>query len=102
METGILAEWYVSEGSSFSAGEPLAKVETDKGETNRLVTLFPANRHAIIMLSSDDDSSGNYFAKLYLWFNRILMHRHHCYNLGSQSIHGKPLGSVSIYDRKIF
>jgi len=30
METGILAEWYVSEGSSFSAGEPLAKVETDK------------------------------------------------------------------------
>lgn len=33
METGILAEWYVSEGSSFSAGEPLAKVETDKGET---------------------------------------------------------------------
>ena len=31
METGVLAEWYVSEGSTFSAGEPLAKVETDKG-----------------------------------------------------------------------
>lgn len=30
METGILAEWYVSEGSTFSAGQPLAKVETDK------------------------------------------------------------------------
>jgi len=30
METGILAEWYVSEGSEFSAGEPLAKIETDK------------------------------------------------------------------------
>lgn len=30
METGILAEWYVSEGSEFSAGQPLAKIETDK------------------------------------------------------------------------
>lgn len=30
METGILAEWYVSEGSNFSAGQPLAKIETDK------------------------------------------------------------------------
>ncbi|CAJ1957278.1 unnamed protein product [Cylindrotheca closterium] len=30
METGVLAEWYVSEGSEFSAGEPLAKIETDK------------------------------------------------------------------------
>ena len=30
METGILAEWYVSEGSEFSAGQSLAKIETDK------------------------------------------------------------------------
>eukprot|EP00536_Pseudo-nitzschia_multiseries_P001517 jgi/Psemu1/234700/estExt_Genewise1.C_190138 len=30
METGILSEWYVEEGSGFSAGESLAKIETDK------------------------------------------------------------------------
>lgn len=30
METGTLSEWYVEEGSSFSAGESLAKIETDK------------------------------------------------------------------------
>jgi pyruvate dehydrogenase E2 component (dihydrolipoamide acetyltransferase) len=30
METGILSEWYVSEGSSFVAGAALAKIETDK------------------------------------------------------------------------
>jgi pyruvate dehydrogenase E2 component (dihydrolipoamide acetyltransferase) len=30
METGILAEWYVSEGSKFIAGQSLAKIETDK------------------------------------------------------------------------
>lgn len=30
METGVLAEWYVQEGSQFSAGEALAKIETDK------------------------------------------------------------------------
>ena len=30
METGILAEWYVSEGSEFTAGAALAKIETDK------------------------------------------------------------------------
>eukprot|EP00980_Cylindrotheca_fusiformis_P022866 scaffold9857_cov127-Cylindrotheca_fusiformis.AAC.12 len=30
METGILAEWYVSEGSGFVAGEAIAKIETDK------------------------------------------------------------------------
>ena len=30
METGILAEWYVQEGSSFSAGQAIAKIETDK------------------------------------------------------------------------
>lgn len=30
METGVLAEWYVSEGSEFIAGQALAKIETDK------------------------------------------------------------------------
>jgi hypothetical protein len=30
METGVLAEWYLSEGSSFIAGEAIAKIETDK------------------------------------------------------------------------
>ena len=30
METGILAEWYVQEGSFFSAGQAIAKIETDK------------------------------------------------------------------------
>jgi len=30
METGILSEWYVEEGAGFSAGEALAKIETDK------------------------------------------------------------------------
>lgn len=30
METGILAEWYIQEGSSFAAGEAIAKIETDK------------------------------------------------------------------------
>ncbi|VEU38604.1 unnamed protein product [Pseudo-nitzschia multistriata] len=30
METGILSEWYVEEGAGFSAGESLAKIETDK------------------------------------------------------------------------
>lgn len=30
METGVLAEWYLSEGSSFAAGEAIAKIETDK------------------------------------------------------------------------
>ena len=29
METGILAEWYLEEGSEFSAGDALAKIETD-------------------------------------------------------------------------
>merc|ERR1740139_663600 len=27
---GILSEWYVEEGAGFSAGEALAKIETDK------------------------------------------------------------------------
>ena len=30
METGNLSEWYVEEGSGFSAGESIAKIETDK------------------------------------------------------------------------
>lgn len=30
METGILSEWYVEEGSEFSAGQSIAKIETDK------------------------------------------------------------------------
>lgn len=30
METGSLSEWYVEEGSMFSAGEAIAKIETDK------------------------------------------------------------------------
>lgn len=30
MESGTLSEWYVEEGGSFSAGESLAKIETDK------------------------------------------------------------------------
>jgi pyruvate dehydrogenase E2 component (dihydrolipoamide acetyltransferase) len=30
METGVLAEWYIPEGSSFIAGQALAKIETDK------------------------------------------------------------------------
>jgi pyruvate dehydrogenase E2 component (dihydrolipoamide acetyltransferase) len=30
METGVLAEWYLQEGSAFSAGEAIAKIETDK------------------------------------------------------------------------
>ena len=30
MESGALAEWYVKEGDSFSAGDGLAKIETDK------------------------------------------------------------------------
>ena len=30
METGILAEWYLAEGAGFSAGEAIAKIETDK------------------------------------------------------------------------
>lgn len=30
MESGVLAEWYVEEGGSFSAGESIAKIETDK------------------------------------------------------------------------
>jgi pyruvate dehydrogenase E2 component (dihydrolipoamide acetyltransferase) len=30
METGILAEWYLTEGAHFSAGEAIAKIETDK------------------------------------------------------------------------
>jgi pyruvate dehydrogenase E2 component (dihydrolipoamide acetyltransferase) len=30
METGILAEWYLGEGAEFSAGEAIAKIETDK------------------------------------------------------------------------
>ena len=30
METGTLSEWYVEEGSGFSAGESIAKIETDK------------------------------------------------------------------------
>ena len=30
METGILSEWYVEEGGGFSAGESIAKIETDK------------------------------------------------------------------------
>ena len=30
METGILSEWFISEGDSFAAGQALAKIETDK------------------------------------------------------------------------
>jgi pyruvate dehydrogenase E2 component (dihydrolipoamide acetyltransferase) len=30
METGILSEWYIPEGSAFAAGQSLAKIETDK------------------------------------------------------------------------
>jgi len=30
METGTLTEWYVEEGGAFSAGESIAKIETDK------------------------------------------------------------------------
>jgi len=30
METGTLSEWYLEEGSEFSAGESIAKIETDK------------------------------------------------------------------------
>jgi Biotin-requiring enzyme len=30
MESGTLAEWYLKEGDSFSAGAGLAKIETDK------------------------------------------------------------------------
>jgi len=30
METGVLSEWYTEEGSGFSAGESIAKIETDK------------------------------------------------------------------------
>jgi len=30
METGVLSEWYVEEGGFFSAGESIAKIETDK------------------------------------------------------------------------
>jgi biotin carboxyl carrier protein len=30
MESGTLAEWYLKEGDSFSAGDGLAKIETDK------------------------------------------------------------------------
>lgn len=30
MSSGSLAEWYVAEGDSFSAGDALAKIETDK------------------------------------------------------------------------
>ena len=30
METGTLTEWYVEEGGGFSAGESIAKIETDK------------------------------------------------------------------------
>ena len=30
MSSGALAEWYVTEGDSFSAGDGLAKIETDK------------------------------------------------------------------------
>jgi len=30
MDSGVLAEWYVSEGSKFSAGDVIAKIETDK------------------------------------------------------------------------
>lgn len=30
METGTLSEWYMEEGQAFSAGEALAKIETDK------------------------------------------------------------------------
>lgn len=30
MESGSLAEWYVAEGESFSAGKAIAKIETDK------------------------------------------------------------------------
>ena len=30
MDTGALAEWYVAEGDSFTAGDVLAKIETDK------------------------------------------------------------------------
>jgi len=30
METGNLSEWYIEEGSGFSAGESIAKIETDK------------------------------------------------------------------------
>ena len=30
METGVLSEWFVEEGSEFSAGQSLAKIETDK------------------------------------------------------------------------
>jgi pyruvate dehydrogenase E2 component (dihydrolipoamide acetyltransferase) len=30
METGILAEWYLAEGAGFSAGDAIAKIETDK------------------------------------------------------------------------
>lgn len=30
MESGVLAEWYLSEGDSFAAGDAVAKIETDK------------------------------------------------------------------------
>lgn len=30
MDSGALAEWYLKEGDSFSAGDSLAKIETDK------------------------------------------------------------------------
>jgi hypothetical protein len=30
MERGTLGEWYVKEGDRFSAGDGLAKIETDK------------------------------------------------------------------------
>jgi pyruvate dehydrogenase E2 component (dihydrolipoamide acetyltransferase) len=30
METGTLAEWYFAEGQAFSAGDAIAKIETDK------------------------------------------------------------------------
>jgi biotin carboxyl carrier protein len=30
MDSGALSEWYVNEGDSFSAGDGIAKIETDK------------------------------------------------------------------------
>ncbi|GKZ01029.1 hypothetical protein MPSEU_001054300 [Mayamaea pseudoterrestris] len=54
METGVLAEWYVQEGDKFSAGDAIAKIETDKASID-----FEAQDDAYVAKILVEAGSGN-------------------------------------------
>lgn len=60
MESGVLAEWYVKVGDSISAGDAIAKIETDKAAMD-----FEAQDDAyiakLLVDPSLDDSTWNSF-----------------------------------------